>query len=405
MESEESTTSSTTSELSEDIDFSPFDDTNDDDNNASYNSNSSIELNHLESQNHSNKDDGSSIGEDSSALDLLLKLDKCHSVCGLVLFCGPLDDALMTALTDPRPLILLLHNDKSVATNIFYDKVLRSHMIRDYLAEKFIVWGWDRTDDNNDDQFENMLKSQIGDQITAYIMRVAVDSYPLLLCIMLQHGQLQITNKIRGTMSCDEVYEELLRAHDKFNRRIETFNILEDSSLLCKDFLAMLLEGSAEYDEIANRLAIAHRPILRIYNIDVPHWLKDYKQQKKIIDARIGHEQTEHLLFHGCTPSAADSIIQHRFDHELIGLHGASYGHGFYFTSCSSTSQDYAKADPPLNGRAILICHVIVGETCIGNSSMRKCPDGYDSTADGLHTTYVVYSNEQILPKYLVIYE
>ncbi|CAF1231532.1 unnamed protein product [Adineta steineri] len=404
MESEQSTTSSTTSELSED-DFSPFDDTNDDDNNASYNSNSSIELNHLESQNHSNKDDGSSTGEDSSALDLLLKLDKCHSVCGLVLFCGPLDDALMTALTDPRPLILLLHNDKSVATNIFYDKVLRSHMIRDYLAEKFIVWGWDRTDDNNDDQFENMLKSQIGDQITAYIMRVAVDSYPLLLCITLQHGQLQIISKIRGTMSCNEVYQELLNAHDKFNRRIETFNMPEDSSLVFNEFLTILLEDSAEYDEIANKLAIAHRPILCIYNIDVPHWLKDYKQQKKIIDARIGHEQTEHLLFHGCTPSAADSIIQHRFDHELIGLHGASYGHGFYFTSCSSTSQDYAKADPPLNGRAILICRVIVGETCIGNSSMRKCPDGYDSTADGLHTTYVVYSNEQILPKYLVIYE
>ncbi|CAF1267593.1 unnamed protein product [Adineta steineri] len=390
MESEQSTTSSTTSELSED-DFSPFDDTN--------------VFNHLESQNHSNKDDGSSIGEDSPALDLLLKLDKCHSVCGLVLFCGPLDDALMTALTDPRPLILLLHNDKSVATNIFYDKVLRSHMIRDYLAEKFIVWGWDRTDDNNDDQFENMLKSQIGDQITAYIMRVAVDSYPLLLCITLQHGQLQIISKIRGTMSCNEVYQELLCAHDKFDRRIETFNMSKDSSLVFNEFLTILLEDSIEYDEIANKLAIAHRPILRIYNIDVPHWLKDYKQQKKIIDARIGHEQTEHLLFHGCTPSAADSIIQHRFDHELIGLHGASYGHGIYFTSCSSTSQDYAKADPPLNGRAILICRVIVGETCIGNSSMRKCPDGYDSTADGLHTTYVVYSNEQILPKYLVIYE
>ncbi|CAF4224454.1 unnamed protein product [Adineta steineri] len=167
----------------------------------------------------------------------------------------------------------------------------------------------------------------------------------------------------------------------------------------------MLLEGSAEYDEIANRLAIAYRRILRIYNIVVPDWSIDYAYQKTIIDARIGHKQTEHLLFHGCTPSAADSIIQHRFDHELIGLHGTSYGHGFYFSSRSSTSQGYAKADPSSNERAILMCHVIVGKSCIGNSSMRKCPDGYDSTNDGSDSTYVVYSNEQILPKYLVIYE
>ncbi|CAF1531624.1 unnamed protein product, partial [Adineta steineri] len=210
-----------------------------------------------------------------------------------------------------------------------------------------------------------MLKRQIGNRVVASIMSIATDTYPLLLCIMLQHGQLQITNKIRGTMSCDEVYEELVSAHDKFNRRVETFNILEDSSLVSNEFLTILLKSSAEYVEIANKLAISHRRILRVYNIDVLDWLKDYTHQKTIIDARIGHEQTELLLFHGCTPSAADSIIQHRFDHELIGLHGAYYGHGFYFSSCSYTSQEYAKADLSSKESAILICRVIVGESCI----------------------------------------
>ncbi|CAF1301149.1 unnamed protein product [Adineta steineri] len=375
MEYEQSTTSSNTSGYSDGLNSSSSDDAD--------------VFNHLGSQKHSENGNDSSTGEDSPAMKLLWKFDKYYSVCGLNLFFGPLDDALMTALTDSIPLILLLHNDKSVAANIFCRNVLRFPKIRDYLAEKFIVWGWDRTNDNNDDQFENMLKSQIGDQITASIMRVAVDSYPLLLCITLQHGQLQIIGKISGTMSCNEVYQKLLSAHDKFDRRIETFNMSKDSSLVFNDFLTILLEDSIEYDEIANKLAIAHRRILRIYNIDVPDWSIDYTHQKAIIDARI----------------AADNIIQHGFDHDLIGQHGTSFGHGFYFSSCSTTCQDYAKADPPINGRAILICHVIVGESRIGNSSMRKCPDGYDSTTDGLHTTYVVYSNEQILPKYLVIYE
>jgi hypothetical protein len=35
---------------------------------------------------------------------------------------------------------------------------------------------------------------------------------------------------------------------------------------------------------------------------------------------------------------------------------------------------------------------------------MRKCPDGYDSTTDG-STIYVVYSNEQILPEYIITYK
>ncbi|CAF4089806.1 unnamed protein product [Adineta steineri] len=403
MESEQSTTSSTTSELSEDIDFSSFDDIDDDDNKASYNSNSRIER----SQKHSDNDDIPSTVEDLPAMRFSSKFAERYPTCGPDLFFGSLDDALMKALfdpTNPRPLILLLHDDRSIAANIFCRNVLCSRMILDYLADNFVVWVWDRTYEIDHEQFENMLKYHMGNRITDSIMPISINTYPLLVCIMFQNGQLQIISKIRGTMSCDEVYQELLSAHDQFDRRIETFNMSKDSPLLCKEFLTILLEGSIEYDEIANKLAVVHRRILRIYNIDVPHWSIDYTHQKAIIDARIGHKQTEHLLFHGCTPSAAASIIQYRFDHELIGLHGTSFGHGFYFASRSSTSQQYARADPPSNERAILICRVIVGKSCTGDSSMRKCPDGYDSTNDGSDNTYVVYSNEQILPKYLVIY-
>jgi hypothetical protein len=35
---------------------------------------------------------------------------------------------------------------------------------------------------------------------------------------------------------------------------------------------------------------------------------------------------------------------------------------------------------------------------------MRQCPIGYDSTTDGSNI-YVVYSNEQILPEYVVTYK
>jgi len=35
---------------------------------------------------------------------------------------------------------------------------------------------------------------------------------------------------------------------------------------------------------------------------------------------------------------------------------------------------------------------------------MRKCPTGYDSTTDG-SKVYVVYSNKQILPEYVITYK
>ncbi|CAF1265555.1 unnamed protein product [Adineta steineri] len=390
MDYEQSTTSSNTSGYSDGLDSSFSNHTDDDNNDTSLNS-------------------GNSIQRGSPTIKLSSEFVKLYPACDPHLYYGPLNDDTVHALShnNSRPLILLLHNDKSVAANIFRNNVLGSEVIVDYLMENFIVWTWDRTYELNHEyvEFENMLKFQMGKRIQEFLRLIAADTYPLLLCIMLQHGQLQIISKIYGQMSREEVYLELLRAHDKFDRRTQTFNILEDSSLLCKDFLAILLEDSAEYVETVNKLAILHRPILRIYIINVPHWVKNYTYQKKIIDARIGHRDTERLLFHGCTPSAAASIIQHRFDHELIGLHGTSHGHGFYFSSRPFASYPYARADTSSNERAILMCHVIVGKSCIGDSKMQKCPDGYDSTNDSSNNTYVIYSNEQILPQYLVIYE
>ncbi len=52
----------------------------------------------------------------------------------------------------------------------------------------------------------------------------------------------------------------------------------------------------------------------------------------------------------------------------------------------------------------MLVCRVLVGRSCLGDWTMRKCPDGYDSTTDG-SKIYVVYSNGQILPEYLITYK
>lgn len=56
-----------------------------------------------------------------------------------------------------------------------------------------------------------------------------------------------------------------------------------------------------------------------------------------------------------------------------------------------------------INNRTMLVCRVLVGRTCRGNRTMTTCPIGYDATTDK-STIYVVYSNRQILPVYVITY-
>ncbi|CAF4179165.1 unnamed protein product, partial [Adineta steineri] len=141
MDYEQSTTSSNTSGYSEGLNSSSFNDTNDNDHDTSYNSNSSIER----SQNHLDNNNVSSILEGSPIIKLSSEFVKLYPACDPYLYYGPLNDDTVHALShnNSRPLILLLHNDKSVAANIFRNNVLGSEVIVDYLMENFIVWSWD----------------------------------------------------------------------------------------------------------------------------------------------------------------------------------------------------------------------------------------------------------------------
>ena len=56
------------------------------------------------------------------------------------------------------------------------------------------------------------------------------------------------------------------------------------------------------------------------------------------------------------------------------------------------------------NEMTMLVCRVLVGQTCPGVSYMRTCPTGYDSTT-ARSDIHIVYSNRQILPVYVITYK
>ena len=52
----------------------------------------------------------------------------------------------------------------------------------------------------------------------------------------------------------------------------------------------------------------------------------------------------------------------------------------------------------------MFLAKVLIGRPTDGNSSMKLCPAGYDTTTDGSHI-YVVYYDSQAFGKYLITYK
>ena len=52
----------------------------------------------------------------------------------------------------------------------------------------------------------------------------------------------------------------------------------------------------------------------------------------------------------------------------------------------------------------MFLVKVVVGRTTPGNSTMRVCPAGYDTTTDGSHI-FVIYHDAQAFGNYLITYK
>ncbi|CAF1459430.1 unnamed protein product [Adineta ricciae] len=144
------------------------------------------------------------------------------------------------------------------------------------------------------------------------------------------------------------------------------------------------------------------KKIVAIQMIWHRRWFLQYRAHRAAFYQRLKKE-TEQLLFHGCSEIAASGIIDQGFDRSYAGKHGTSYGYGVYFSTMASYSHSYAS--PNSKGeRCMFLARVLVGNTVKGNSSMKVCPPGYDTTTDGNHI-YVIYHDAQAFGGYLITYK
>ena len=179
-----------------------------------------------------------------------------------------------------------------------------------------------------------MLLKYTTREVANTVSSYPVDAYPLLVCLSIHQGQIDIVSVIEGSMSKAETIAQLVDSRKKFVRRNELPHskavhgiILSDKNQSAATYLfKSSVERPPTMDEITRKFNNSSMKIVRIDQIENNAWLSEYLKQKTIIDTRLGHDQNERLLFHGCSRSAAKEIIQNGFDHKLIGMHGKPLG-------------------------------------------------------------------------------
>jgi hypothetical protein len=52
----------------------------------------------------------------------------------------------------------------------------------------------------------------------------------------------------------------------------------------------------------------------------------------------------------------------------------------------------------------MFVAYVLLGDSIVGNTTMKTPPPGYDSTTDGKHI-FVTYRDDQAYAAYLIVYK
>ena len=115
-------------------------------------------------------------------------------------------------------------------------------------------------------------------------------------------------------------------------------------------------------------------------------------------------------LFHGSSEDSLKKICRFGFNRSYCGKNGVALGHGVYFAVNSQYSNSYA-GTTTTNMKCMIRAMVLVGDSCVGNSSMKIPPEKsngtgqlYDTTTDGYKTVFVAYHDNQCYPEYLIYY-
>lgn len=140
-------------------------------------------------------------------------------------YMGPLTEAIKEAggasAKERRPLLVYLHHDGSILTNVFCSQLICSETIVNYISGNFVVWAWDMTHDTNRTRFLDMVTQHFGSVAASTVRGFGAEQYPLLLVGLKNRSAMEICSVLQGSVTLDELMTGLISAHETFQQAMD----------------------------------------------------------------------------------------------------------------------------------------------------------------------------------------
>lgn len=140
-------------------------------------------------------------------------------------YTGSLVEAVREAFEAPgrgveerRPLALYIHNDKSIAANIFPSMVLCKDEVTSLLRCQYVLWPWDVTHRENEQKLKEWLQllgiQEVRQTIDMFSRHT--ERFPLLVLLTREKGTYNLVNMCTGGDSVQLVLQKLMNGVEAF---------------------------------------------------------------------------------------------------------------------------------------------------------------------------------------------
>lgn len=167
-----------------------------------------------------------------------------------VFFHGSLSDAVKEACHKParerKLLVVYLHHDDSVLTNVFCGQLLGQESIINMFLENFVVYGWDLSIESNANLFLTSISIAVGPSAAVTVRSIPVEHMPTVLLVAKIRSQIEIFSVIHGNIGLDDLYSSLIEARETYQEQLAV-EIREEEERLAREQVKM--EQDAAYHE------------------------------------------------------------------------------------------------------------------------------------------------------------
>lgn len=194
--------------------------------------------------------------ETIGCLQFIENYEERYGIQHPVFFHGSLSDAVKEACQKParerKLLVIYLHHDESVLTNVFCGQLLGQESIINMFLENFVVYGWDLSIESNANLFLTSISIAVGPSAAVTVRSIPVEHMPTILLVAKIRSQCEIFSVIHGNIGLDDLYSSLIEARESYQEQLAV-EIREEEERLARERVKM------EQDEAYHESLLADR--------------------------------------------------------------------------------------------------------------------------------------------------